>query len=103
MINWQKQMKIFEIILSIQNFQVTPYYFKKIEDIYTNLLQLQTVIEIIIGRTLPQAIQSTDSGSEKWLTNVLYDLSLLLKPSKTKQLIDNDDNDPETPRKIESI
>jgi len=84
MINWQKQKKIYEIILTIQNFQVTPYYFKKIEDVYSYLQQLYTITQSSIYRTHTHAIQSPDAGSERWLNDVLYDLSLRFKPSKSE-------------------
>jgi hypothetical protein len=87
MINWQKQKNVYEIIHKIRNYQVTPYYFKKIEDMYDYLLQLDTVTLLMLSRFFPKDV---GADNEKWLKDVLYDLSLRLKPSKTRKQIYND-------------
>jgi len=82
MINWHKQKMVSEIIKRILKFQVTPYYFKKIEDMYNYLLNVDTIIKKLISRIIPTAMLDPDVVSEKWYSDVLYDLSLKIKPRK---------------------
>jgi len=82
MINWHKQKMVSEIIKRILKFQVTPYYFKKIEDMYNYLLNVDTIIKKLISRIIPTAMHDPDVGGEKWYSEVLYDLSLKIKPRK---------------------